>query len=98
MTDVTPSLDCHLLDANVSRGIVSSFPFFSTLGVAKFITLCKVGLCVVCSVRDQALFDVSATLFNESMIREIITGRYLERAVSHLKDCDSELGLTREHH
>jgi hypothetical protein len=37
------------------------------------------------SVRDQATLDESAAFFNESIIRDIITGRYLSPAIGRLK-------------
>ena len=53
-----------------------------------FNTLCAVGNLVFCSVMVQALCAECAALFNESIIREIITGRYLNPARSVIERAD----------
>lgn len=77
---------------NVSRGISPSLQVVP-LWVEKNWMLWKLAPVEIGPIRDQVLSRVPAAFLNESIIREIITGRYLRPAVSHSNDCKHNLNV-----
>ena len=75
---------------NVSSGIAASSSQFGPLIGVSTIAFRKAAPSITFSVRIQLFDDGSAAFFSESIIREIITGRYLQPPVSH--ECGPRTG------